>query len=148
MLATFIYKYCSVQIFTYFNADIKIKFLFTGMVPERPRKMAENGDETGEQNGGKVFPGWFPRNGHVPRTDRVYTVAAAAQSALQRDGRPAQSQLDGLSIAPVLRFMSAMQLNINIRSESIGALQKLCKNLVEHLIGDTGMLLCSVNKIL
>lgn len=112
------------------------------MVPKRSCKMAKNGDETGEQNGGKMLPRWFIRNGYVPWADRVHTVTAASQSALQRDGRPAQPQFDGLSIAPVLRLMSALQVNINIQGESNGVLEKWCKNLVKLLISDTGILKC------
>lgn len=125
-----------------FYADIKIQFLFAGMVPECTSEMATYGDEAGEQDGGEVFSRWLSGDGHVPWSDRVDSVAAAAQPALQCDGRPCEPQLYGLSIAPILRFMSALQLNITIQGASIMALKAWCKNFVELLISDTGTSKC------
>lgn len=84
------------------------------MVPERTSEMETYGYEGRKQNGGEVLSGWVAGDGHVPRADGLNPVVASAQSALQRDGRPAEPQLDGLSIATILRLMSALQLNIRI----------------------------------
>lgn len=70
--------------------------------------MAANGDQAREQDVGEMFSGCVPGDGHVPRPDGVDSVAAAAQPALQRDGRPPKPQLDGVPIAIILRFMSAV----------------------------------------
>ncbi|CAH0716265.1 unnamed protein product, partial [Brenthis ino] len=113
------------------------------MVPECTSEMATYGDEAGEQDGGEVFSGRLSGDGHVPWTDRVDSVAAAAQPALQCDGRSCQPQLYGLSIAPILRFMSALQLNITIEGASINGLKAWCKNFVELLISDTGTSKCT-----
>lgn len=77
------------------------------MVPERAGKVATNGDQAGEQDGGQMFARCISGDGYVPRAYGVDTVTAGAQSALQRDGRPAQSKLNGLCIASSLRFISA-----------------------------------------
>lgn len=99
------------------------------MVPERASEMAAHGDEAGKQNGGENVTRWVPRDGHVPRADGVHPVAASTQSALQRDGGPAESEFHGLSIATVLRLMSALQLSYIIRSVfPLEGLMKRCGN--------------------
>ncbi|XP_075990623.1 apterous isoform X2 [Anticarsia gemmatalis] len=94
--------------------DQEIMSANLGVVPKRPGEVAANGDQTRKQDGGEVLPRRVARDGHVPRTHGIHPVAAAPQPALQRDGRPAEPKLYGLPIAPVLRFMSA----INILSDS------------------------------
>lgn len=104
-------------------------FLFAGVVSERSREMAANGDEAGKQNGGEVLAGCFARDGDVPRAD----VAASPQSSVQRDGGSPQSQFDGLSIATILRLMSAVKLDITIKSAtSSGTLDVWCRKLVDR----------------
>ncbi|XP_038216996.1 protein apterous-like isoform X3 [Zerene cesonia] len=98
-----------------------------GMVPERSRQVAAHGDQAGEQDGGQVLAGRVPRDGHVPWADGLHTVATAAQPPLQRHGRAAESKLNGLSIAPVLRLMSAMKL-VRKCVSTISALTKLYRS--------------------
>nr|XP_021185768.2 protein apterous isoform X2 [Helicoverpa armigera] len=88
--------------------DQEIMAANLGMVPERSSEVATNGDQAGEQDVGQVFARRVPGDGHVPRADGLDPVAAAAQPALQRDGRPAEPQLDGLPLAFIARFMSAI----------------------------------------
>lgn len=78
------------------------------MVPECASEVAANGDETREQDGGEMLARCVPRDGHVPRAHGLHPVAASPQPAVQRHGRPAEPQLHGLPIAPVLRLMSAI----------------------------------------
>ncbi|XP_050360808.1 protein apterous-like isoform X2 [Nymphalis io] len=101
-----------------------------GMVPECTSEMETHGHETGKQNGGEVLSGRLVGDGHVPRADGLHTVATSAQSTIQCDGRPSESQLHGLSIATILRFMSALQLNIYNRSvHTISAPKEFCESL-------------------
>lgn len=84
-------------------------FLFSGVVPERASEVAAYGDKTGKQDGGQVFTGRLPGDGHVPRSYGIHPVIATTQPALQRHGRPAQPELHGLPITPALRHMSAVR---------------------------------------
>ncbi|XP_048488582.1 protein apterous isoform X5 [Plutella xylostella] len=70
-----------------------------GLVSKCASEMAADADEAGEQDAGEVFPRRVAGDGHVPRAHGLHPVAAGAQPRLQRDGRPAQPQLHGLSLA-------------------------------------------------
>ncbi|XP_026331878.1 protein apterous-like isoform X2 [Hyposmocoma kahamanoa] len=85
-----------------------------GVVPERASEVAANGDQAGKQDGGEVFARRLAGDGLVPRAHGLDTVVAAAQPSVQCDGGPAESELHGLRIAPVLRFMSALNLNSGV----------------------------------
>lgn len=89
-------------------------FLLAGVVPERASEVAANGDQAGKQDGGEVFARRLAGDGLVPRAHGLDTVVAAAQPSVQCDGGPAESELHGLRIAPVLRFMSALNLNSGV----------------------------------
>lgn len=52
--------------------------LSAGVVPERAREVAADGDEAGEQDVGQVLAGRLAGDGHVPRPDGLHPVAAAA----------------------------------------------------------------------
>ncbi|XP_053624077.1 protein apterous-like isoform X3 [Plodia interpunctella] len=100
-----------------------------GVVPERASEVAANGHKTGEQDGREMLSRRFVGDGHVPRLHGLHTVAASAQPALQRDGGPPEPQLHGLSIAPVLRFMSAPKWNfVTFSVSSIHDLKIWCRN--------------------
>ncbi|XP_072930867.1 protein apterous-like isoform X2 [Epargyreus clarus] len=88
-----------------------------GVVSKCPSEVAKDGDEARKQDGREMLAGRFSGDGHVPRADGLDPVAAAAQPALQRHG-PAEPQLHGLSIAPLLRLMSATQRAITIEHVS------------------------------
>ncbi|XP_048005401.1 protein apterous-like isoform X2 [Leguminivora glycinivorella] len=88
--------------------DQEIMTANLGMVPERAREMAADGDQAGEQDGGQVLARRLARDGHVPRPHGLHPVAAPPQPPLQRHGGAPQPQLYGLSIATVLRFVSAL----------------------------------------
>lgn len=103
--------------FPYYYKDIQIltvSSLSPGVVPECTGEVAANGDEAGKQDGRQVLARCVSRDGHVSRAHGVDSVSAAPQSAVQRDGRPAEPEFDGLSIASILRFMSVT----NILSDS------------------------------
>nr|XP_037868921.1 apterous A isoform X4 [Bombyx mori] len=100
-----------------------------GMVPERTGEMAAHGHETGEQDVGQVLTGRLARDGHVPRAHGLHPVVAPAQPAVQCDGRPAQSQLHGVSIASVLRPMSA-SVNENSADDSFRDIPVSCRKLI------------------
>lgn len=103
-------------------------FLFAGVVSERSCEMAANGDEAGKQDGGEVLSGRDARDGNVPRAH----VAASTQSAVQRHRGPTQSQLYGLSIATILRFISATRLDDALKSGIFNrALNRSCRMLVD-----------------
>lgn len=109
--------------------------------------MATYGDKAREQDDGQMFSRRLLGDGHVPRTDGFHTILTPAQPTLQRDGRPPEPELDGLSVAAVLRFVSALQLNIVFgRAVLTGTLIVWCRKLVEQLIsGDNNhMLRCVV----
>lgn len=89
-------------------------FLLAGVVPERPSEVAANGDQAGKQDGGEVFARRLVGDGLVPRAHGLDSVAAATQPAVQCDGGPAEPELHGLPIAPVLRLMSALKLNSGV----------------------------------
>lgn len=90
-------------------------FLLAGVVPKRASEVAANGDQAGKQDGGEVFTRRLAGDGLVPRAHGLDSVAAAAQPPVQCDGGPAESKLHGLSIAPVLRLMSALNLSSGVR---------------------------------
>lgn len=88
-------------------------FFCAGLVPERACQVAPDGDQAREQNGRQVFSGCIARDGHVPRIHGwLDTESSPAQSFVQRNGRPAQSEFHGLSIATILRPVSAPTLNV------------------------------------
>lgn len=60
------------------NRHQRFCFLFAGLVSERARKVAANGDEAGKQDGGEMFARRVFGDGHVPRLDGIHPVAAAA----------------------------------------------------------------------
>lgn len=91
-------------------------FLFAGVVPERASEVAANGDQAGKQDGGQVFARRLAGDGLVPRAHGLDSVVAAAQPSVQCDGGPAESEFHGLPIAPVLRLMSASNLNSGVRT--------------------------------
>ncbi|XP_032527145.2 protein apterous-like isoform X2 [Danaus plexippus] len=118
-----------------------------GMVSKCAGKMATYGDKAREQDDGQMFSRRLLGDGHVPRTDGFHTILTPAQPTLQRDGRPPEPELDGLSVAAILRFVSALQLNIVFgRAVLTGTLIVWCRKLVEQLIsGDNNhMLRCVV----
>ncbi|XP_068618151.1 protein apterous-like isoform X2 [Battus philenor] len=108
--------------------DQEIMTANLGVVSKCSREMAANGNEARKQNGGEVLAGRVSRDGHVPRAH----VAAAAQSAVQRHGGTSEPELHGLSIATILRFMSAMKLDYSLKSvTSTCGLNQSCRMLVE-----------------
>ncbi|XP_059055136.1 protein apterous-like isoform X2 [Achroia grisella] len=112
-----------------------------GMVSECACEVAANGDQARKQNGGQMLTRWLFRDGHVSRAYGVHTVFATTQSTLQRDGRPAESKLHGLSIASVLRFMSALKWNIATESASrVYYLTLWCRKIVEVLLLVNGIM--------
>ncbi|XP_063633097.1 protein apterous-like isoform X2 [Cydia splendana] len=92
--------------------DQEIMTANLGLVPKRAGEMAADGHQAGEQDGRQVLAGRLARDGHVPRAHGLHPVPAAPQPPLQRHGRPPQPKLYGLSIATVLRFVSAL---VNVR---------------------------------
>lgn len=105
------------------------------MVPERTGEVAANGDKTGKQDGGEMFARRLTGDGHVSRAHGVHPVAATTQPSVQQHGRPAEPQLYGLSIAPALRFTSA------VREPSVG-----CVAFLLALLKQNGSLMCSLRR--
>lgn len=98
--------------------------------------MAPDGNEAREQDGGQMFAGRLARDGYVPRVHGwLYPELASAQPLLQRDGGPTQSQLNGLSIAPVLRPVSASTASNGFRVgyTQYGLVQCLVANMINDL---------------
>lgn len=89
-------------------------FLLAGVVPERSSEVAANGDQAGKQDGGEVFARRLAGDGLVPWADGLHSVVAATQPSVQCDGGPAESELHGLPIAPVLRLISAVNLRSGV----------------------------------
>lgn len=73
--------------------------------------MATESHKAGQQASREMLARRYYGNGHVPRPDGVHTIAATAQSFLQRV-RPSEPELHGLPIAVPIPAPSVLNDNL------------------------------------